>query len=147
MILSSTKVALVAMFFLALAALHAEGVNKKAANVALRMRRGHVKPQYVPPRPKEVMYVWVGGNGKKDFLACVDFDPSSPTYGTEIAARTYLPANTLGVQQTGNEPHHIGATSTRAGRKTYIGVGGLLSVLAGKNDIFMFEAENPFSVC
>src|SRR4051812_25869643 len=89
------------------------------------------------------MYVWTGGNGNNDFIATINFDTSSPTYGTELS-RTYLPANVATVSQANNEPHHCRYAVTPAGPRLV--VGGLLSFLQGKDDIFVFDAADPFNV-
>src|SRR5262245_41551843 len=84
------------------------------------------------------LYVWAGDQARiaPDFLAVVDFDPASPTYGNVQATRP-LP----GPGASGNEPHHVGLS--RGGRT--LALGWLLSVLKGQNEIFFFDVSNPAS--
>lgn len=55
-----------------------------------------------PASPSPYLYVWAGdadaGEGDTDFLAAVDADPESPTYGSVLA--------TAPVGSVGNDPHH-----------------------------------------
>jgi len=69
-----------------------------------------------------------------DFVAVVDFDRDSPTYGTVL--RT-VPLS--GQSAHDNEPHHVGLS--RDGRT--LALGGLLSVLRGQDQVFFFDVSNP----
>jgi hypothetical protein len=89
-----------------------------------------------PGRLEKTLYVWAGDVSRQapDFLAVVDFDPASPTYGKPLS-RVEL----SGPGATGNEPHHVGLSSD--GR--VLGVGGLLSVLKGQPEVFFFDVSQP----
>ncbi|HKK94484.1 MAG TPA: hypothetical protein VJ925_13700 [Longimicrobiales bacterium] len=58
--------------------------------------------QTAPDSPSPFMYVWAGdmdpADGGSDFLAVVDADPDSPTYGDIVSSAP--------VGSTGNNPHH-----------------------------------------
>src|ERR1700682_5025825 len=71
------------------------------------------------------LFVWAGDQARQapDFLAVVDFDEDSATYG-KVLTTVPLP----GPGETGNEPHHVGLSAT--GR--ILACGGLLSVLKGQ---------------
>jgi len=69
-----------------------------------------------------------------DFLAVVDFDQSSPSYGHVITTVPF-PASSA----SGNEPHHVGLSVD--GRT--VACGGLLSVLKGQQEIFFFDVTKP----
>jgi selenium-binding protein 1 len=89
--------------------------------------------------PETVLYVWAGDQAHiaPDFLAVIDFDEDSKTYGTVIKTVPVPPPGNVG-----NEAHHCHLNSTR----TILGCGGLLSVLKGQNGIFFFDvsdARNP----
>jgi selenium-binding protein 1 len=90
------------------------------------------------PRFDRYLYVWAGDQARvqPDFLAVIDFDPSSPRYGRVITTRQ-LPDPGA----TGNEPHHVGLSSD--GRT--LALGGLLSVLKGQSEIFFFDVTNPIA--
>ncbi|MCI0601728.1 selenium-binding family protein [bacterium] len=85
---------------------------------------------------EKYMYVWASDQGHKkpDFLAVVDFDPSSPEYGKVI---TTVPVPNPGA--IGNEPHHVGLSSDGK----ILACGGLLSVLKGQKEIFFFDVSRP----
>jgi selenium-binding protein 1 len=82
------------------------------------------------------LYVWAGDQARQaaDFLAVVDFNDDSPTYGRVI---TTVPLPAPG--QAGNEPHHVGLS--RNGK--ILATGGLLSVLKGQKEIFFFDVSDP----
>ena len=69
-----------------------------------------------------------------DFLAVINFDQNSKSYGQVITTAPF-PAP----DATGNEPHHIGLSAD--GR--VVGCGGLLSVLKSQNEVFFFDVSNP----
>ena len=69
-----------------------------------------------------------------DFLAVIDFDEKSSSYGKVVAT-----APVVGPNATGNEFHHIGLS---ADGKT-VACGGLLSVLKGQDEVFFFDVSNP----
>src|SRR5205809_535370 len=87
---------------------------------------------------ERLLYVWAGDQARTapDFLAVVDFDPTSAHYGRVITTRPLA-----GPGATGNEPHHVGLSSD--GRT--LALGGLLSVLKGQPEIFFFDVSNPVS--
>jgi hypothetical protein len=69
-----------------------------------------------------------------DFLAVIDFDRDSRTYGKVLDT---VPLS--GASAVGNEPHHVGLS--RDGRT--LALGGLLSVLRGQDQVFFFDVTNP----
>ena len=83
----------------------------------------------------EVLYVWAGDQAHKapDFLAVIDFDEDSRSYGRVIDTVPLPPPGNLD-----NEPHHCHLNST----KTVLACGGLLSLLKGQNGIFFFDVSN-----
>lgn len=89
-------------------------------------------------KPERYLFVWAGDQARKaaDFLAVVDFDEASASYG-KVLNVTRVP----GKGASGNEPHHVGLS--RDGRT--LAAGGLLSVLKGQNEIFFFDVSNPLS--
>jgi selenium-binding protein 1 len=82
------------------------------------------------------LLVWAGDQARQapDFLAVVDFDEGSPSYG-KVLTTVPLP----GPGESGNEPHHVGLSAN--GR--ILAAGGLLSVLKGQREIFFFDVSNP----
>jgi selenium-binding protein 1 len=84
------------------------------------------------------LFVWAGDQARQapDFLAVVDFDERSATYG-KVLSTVPLP----GPGEAGNEPHHVGLSAD--GRT--LATGGLLSVLKGQKEIFFFDVSNPDS--
>jgi len=82
------------------------------------------------------MFICAGDQARKapDFLAVVDFDDDSPTYGHVIAR-----ANVDGPSAVGNEFHHIGLSADGK----MVACGGLLSVLKGQDEVFFFDVSNP----
>lgn len=111
----------------------------------------------------ETLLIWTGDKQHKapDFVAVVDFNRKSKTYG-KILRTVPLPAGNwktpllptapsatwasytdskgnLYGGAIGNEPHHVGVS---ADKKTFTG-GGLLSVLQGQNQTFFFDISNP----
>jgi selenium-binding protein 1 len=79
-----------------------------------------------------VLYVWASdqAHAAPDFLAVIDFDEDSWTYGSVI---TTVPLPPPG--NTGNEPHHCHLSAD----KRILACGGLLSLLKGQNSIFFFD--------
>eukprot|EP00047_Mylnosiga_fluctuans_P001365 m.219956 g.219956 ORF g.219956 m.219956 type:complete len:417 (+) comp10282_c0_seq1:182-1432(+) len=114
--------------------------------LALCILVGVISSVSAAQRAREVLYVWAGGNGNKDFISVVDFDAASATYGKELA-RHHLPAGRPRVRQSGNEPHHCRLTKTARGHK--LALGGLLSFLQGDvDDIFVYSVSkaNPTKI-
>jgi len=87
-------------------------------------------------RTPQTLIVWAGDAAHKapDFIAVVDFDPNSPTYG-KVLSTVPIP----GPGGIGNEPHHVGLSSDG---KT-LALGGLLSVLRDQDQIFFFDVSDP----
>jgi hypothetical protein len=85
---------------------------------------------------ENTLLVWAGDQAHKapDFVAVIDFDSKSPTYGKVL--RT-IPLS--GTSSTGNEPHHVGVSHD--GRT--LALGGLLSILRGQDQVFFFDVSNP----
>jgi hypothetical protein len=69
-----------------------------------------------------------------DFVAVIDFDRDSPTYG-----KVFRTVPLSGASALGNEPHHVGVS--RDGRT--MALGGLLSVLRGQDQVFFFDVSDP----
>jgi selenium-binding protein 1 len=86
-------------------------------------------------RPRN-LFVCAGDQARAtpDFLAVVDFDPHSPSYG-QVLARAPLPEPGA----TGNEFHHIGLSADGK----VVACGGLLSVLKGQKEVFFFDVSDP----
>ncbi|KAJ6636613.1 hypothetical protein Bhyg_15204 [Pseudolycoriella hygida] len=91
-----------------------------------------------------VLYVWSGQDSSvknaKDFIAVIDFDEQSLTYGSIIRVVPLVsdPRNRIG--QANNEPHH---SSISLDGKYYI-TGGLLSFLSKQKEIFVWKIpRNP----
>lgn len=82
-----------------------------------------------------VLYVWAGDQARvaPDFLAVIDFNEHSPTYGQVIRTVPLPPPG-----NAGNEPHHCHLSAD----KRTLGCGGLLSLLRGQNGIFFFDVSN-----
>ena len=85
------------------------------------------------------LLVWAGDQAHQaaDFVAVVDFDAESPTYGTVL--RTVPLPSSLGPGAIGNEPHHVGLS---ADSRT-MALGGLLSILRGQDQVFFFDVSHP----
>jgi hypothetical protein len=85
---------------------------------------------------ENTLLVWAGDQARiaPDFIAVVDFDPKSPTYGRVL--RT-VPLS--GASAVGNEPHHVGLS--RDGRT--LALGGLLSILKGQDEVFFYDVTSP----
>src|SRR5215813_15046325 len=60
---------------------------------------------------EQTLLVWAGDQAHHapDFVAVVDFDAESPTYGTVL--RTVPLPSSLGPGAIGNEPHHVGLSA------------------------------------
>jgi hypothetical protein len=84
---------------------------------------------------EKTLYVWAGDQARvaPDFLAVIDFDEESRTYGKVI--RT-VPIPSPG--NSGNESHHCHLSDD----KNILACGGLLSLLSGQNSIFFFDVSN-----
>eukprot|EP00026_Physarum_polycephalum_P008690 Phypoly_transcript_08786.p1 GENE.Phypoly_transcript_08786~~Phypoly_transcript_08786.p1 ORF type:complete len:464 (+),score=63.36 Phypoly_transcript_08786:37-1428(+) len=85
-----------------------------------------------------IIYVWCGQNkslpGAADFVAVIDFDPLSTTYG-QVLKTVPLPATISTLNPAGNEAHHA---QVSADGQYYIS-GGLLSFLNGKDEVFVWK--------
>jgi len=88
---------------------------------------------------EKTLLIWAGDQAHQapDFVAVVDFDPDSPTYGGVL--RTVPLPRFLGAGAVGNEPHHVGLSAD--GRT--LALGGLLSILRGQDQVFFFDVSNP----
>jgi selenium-binding protein 1 len=93
------------------------------------------------------LLVWAGdqAHAAPDFVAVVDFDARSPSYGRvlrTVPLPRSLPTSIAGGSGAiGNEPHHVGLS---ADGRTFVG-GGLLSVLRGQSQAFFFDVSTPRS--
>jgi selenium-binding protein 1 len=87
---------------------------------------------------EKYLFVWSGDQARinPDFLAVIDFDERSHSYGRLIAT---LPL--AGPGATGNEPHHVGLSADG----NVLAAGGLLSVLKGQKEVFFFDVSKPKS--
>jgi hypothetical protein len=87
-------------------------------------------------RHERTLYIWAGDQERTrpDFLAVVDFNPSSHHYG-RVLRTVPIPAP----GNIGNEPHHCHLSAD----KNILACGGLLSVLKGQNSIFFFDVTKP----
>jgi hypothetical protein len=85
---------------------------------------------------EQTLLVWASDKAHvaADFLAVIDFDQKSLTYGKVL--RT-VPLS--GDNAVGNEPHHVGLS--RDGRT--LALGGLLSALKGQDQVFFFDVSDP----
>jgi selenium-binding protein 1 len=85
---------------------------------------------------EKYLFVWAGDQARTnpDFLAVINFNEHSPTYGNVIAT---VPLPNPGA--IGNEPHHVGLSADGK----VLAAGGLLSVLKGQNEVFFFDVSNP----
>jgi selenium-binding protein 1 len=81
------------------------------------------------------LYVWASDQARvaPDFLAVIDFDRKSPTYGEVLSTVPLPPPGNIG-----NEPHHCHTSAN----ENILACGGLLSVLKGQNDIFFFDVSD-----
>jgi hypothetical protein len=88
------------------------------------------------PDRESTLLVWASDKAHKeaDFVAVIDFDRDSATYGKVL--RT-VPLE--GTNAVGNEPHHVGLS--RDGRT--MALGGLLSVLKGQDQVYFFDVSRP----
>jgi hypothetical protein len=90
-----------------------------------------------PDRDRDdTLLVWASDQAHiaPDFVAVIDFDRDSRTYGKILHTVPLAGASAIG-----NEPHHVGLS--RDGRT--LALGGLLSVLRGQDQVFFFDVANP----
>jgi hypothetical protein len=84
-----------------------------------------------PVSPSPYVYVWAGdvdaAEGDTDFLAVVDADPDSPTYGSVLS--------TAPVGSAGNDPHHSEMVAPSVGLLFANGFKG--------NRTFLFDLSSP----
>jgi selenium-binding protein 1 len=85
---------------------------------------------------ENTLLIWAGAQAHQapDFIAVVNFDDDSLTYGTVL--RT-VPLPGLGA--IGNEPHHVGLSAD----KRTLALGGLLSILRNQDQVFFFDVSHP----
>ncbi|XP_037047101.1 uncharacterized protein LOC119081941 [Bradysia coprophila] len=93
---------------------------------------------------RSVLYVWAGQDpsvpNAADFVAVIDFNERSPTYGSILRVVPLVSNPSTGVGQANNEPHH---SSTSWSGRYYI-TGGLLSFLSKQKEIFVWKIPlNP----
>jgi hypothetical protein len=98
----------------------------------------HEFPKFPPPftPPDDTLIVWAGDQAhlSPDFIAVIDFNQHSPTYGKVLSTVPLTGASAIG-----NEPHHVGLS---ADGKT-LALGGLLSVLRNQDQVFFFDVSRP----
>jgi selenium-binding protein 1 len=95
--------------------------------------------QHADTGNETVLYVWASDQAHRapDFLAVIDFDEASRTYGGVLATIALPPPGNVD-----NEPHHCHLSAD----EKILACGGLLSLLKGQNGIFFFdvsEARHP----
>lgn len=85
---------------------------------------------------ENTLLVWAGdvAHTAPDFVAVIDFDRSSPSYGKVLSTVPLTGRNAIG-----NEPHHVGISND--GRT--VALGGLLSVLRGQDQVFFYDVSDP----
>jgi selenium-binding protein 1 len=81
------------------------------------------------------LYVWASDQAHvaPDFLAVIDFDRRSSTYGKVLGTVPLPPPGNVG-----NEPHHCHTSADQ----NILACGGLLSLLKGQNGIFFFDISD-----
>jgi hypothetical protein len=80
-------------------------------------------------------YVWVG-NPTADFLATIDYNPASATYGTTLN-RAYVDNTNSNVLLGGNEAHHMSMSAD----KNWIIVGNRAPGTKGKDEVFVYSVD------
>ena len=84
---------------------------------------------------EKTLYVWAGDQARiaPDFLAVIDFDEDSLTYGKVLrTVPVPVPGN------SNNESHHCHLSAD----KNILACGGLLSLLSSQNSIFFFDVSD-----
>ena len=114
------------------------GIASSALFFAASSRSLAQEEHHESKRRREVKYLFVcaGDQARKspDFLAVVNFDEDSPSYGKVIST---APLPEPGA--TGNEFHHIGLSADGK----VVACGGLLSVLKGQKEVFFWDISDP----
>lgn len=84
---------------------------------------------------EKYLYIWAQDSAhvQPDFLAVVDFNRESATYGKVLSTVPIPPPG-----NTNNEPHHCHLNVSQ----TILACGGLLSLLSGQNGIFFFDVTS-----
>jgi len=129
---------LLAVIMAGAAATRLGGSSRASATESHPLDRG-------PTGREDTLLVWAGDQAHvaPDFVAVVDFDRRSPSYGhvlRTVPLPQSLPTSVAGgTGAIGNEPHHVGVS---ADGRTFVG-GGLLSVLRGQSQAFFFDVSNP----
>jgi len=87
-------------------------------------------------RAEKTLYIWSGDQARTrpDFLAVIDFDERSRSYGRVLRTVPLPPPGNVG-----NEPHHCHLSEDG----NILACGGLLSVLKDQDGIFFFDVSNP----
>jgi selenium-binding protein 1 len=95
----------------------------------------YASAQHGRNKDETVLYVWASDQAHvvPDFLAVVDFDQDSATYGKVINTVPIPPPGNIG-----NESHHCHLSAD----EKVLGCGGLLSLLKGQNSIFFFDVSS-----
>jgi len=93
-------------------------------------------PSAAEDKSQKYLFICAGDQARTapDFLAVINFDPTSANYGKVIAT---APLPQPGA--TGNEFHHIGLSADGK----VAACGGLLSVLKGQKEIYFFDVSDP----
>jgi 56kDa selenium binding protein (SBP56) len=110
------------------------GTSDATAGRDLAHEFGGFPPRFT--RPDDTLIVWAVDQAhvSPDFIAVIDFNQHSPTYGKVLST---VPLT--GASAFGNEPHH-GWLS--ADGKT-LALDGLLSVLRNQDQVFFFDVSRP----
>ena len=118
-----------------LVAHHFEPADRQSTNAGRDERPGQGQDRRRPAR-EDTLIVWASDQAhvEPDFLAVVDFEPSSRTYGKVLDT---VPLT--GPHAVGNEPHHVGLS--RDGRT--LALGGLLSILRQQDQVYFFDVSSP----
>src|SRR5262245_48882635 len=87
-------------------------------------------------RAEKTLYIWAGDQARTrpDFLAVIDLDERSRSYGRVLRTVPLPPPGNMG-----NEPHHCHLSEDG----NILACGGLLSVLKDQDGIFFFDVSNP----
>jgi WD40 repeat protein len=104
--------------------------------LGLRAAAGEPAAEHGQSSYASYLYVWTGDMARSapDFLAVVNFDEFSRTYGKVIRTVPLPPPG-----NAGNEPHHVHLSADGS----ILAAGGLLSLLRDENPIFFFDVRDP----
>ncbi|HKU62694.1 MAG TPA: selenium-binding protein SBP56-related protein [Gemmatimonadales bacterium] len=83
----------------------------------------------------KTLYIWASDQAREeaDFIAVIDFDSRSPSYGKVLSTVPVPPPGNVG-----NEAHHCHTSQDQL----VLACGGLLSLLKGQNSFFFFDISH-----